>query len=87
MDVNLYPNLPDDLKTVFLGKTISREVVYETEDRMRMLRVGYPFTVGETTYAMFINVPMPEIEDTISQVSVIIFISLEIGRASCRERV
>lgn len=81
LDVNLYPNLPDDLKNVFLGRTISREVVYETEERTRMLRVGYPFTVGETTYAMFINVPMPEIEDTISQVSVIIFISLAISGA------
>lgn len=79
LDVMTYPELPEDLKNVFAGKTTSREVVYKDLYKERMLRVGYPFNVGTLTYAMFINVPMPEIEDTISKVSVIIFVSLAIS--------
>jgi len=77
LDVKKYPQLAQDLKDVFEGETTNREVQYQGTDRM--LRVGYPFHVGDTVYAMFINVPMPEIEDTISKVSVIIFISLAIS--------
>ena len=77
LDVKKYPQLAQDLKDVFEGETTKREVQYQGTDRM--LRVGYPFHVGDTVYAMFINVPMPEIEDTISKVSVIIFISLAIS--------
>lgn len=71
-----YQELTEDIKTVFSGSTTSREVFYKDLYTERILRVGYPFTVGETRYAMFVNIPMPEIEDTISKVSVIIFISL-----------
>ena len=79
LDITKYPNLPQDLETVFSGRTTSREVIYLEASNVRMLRVGYPFNVGEQIFAMFINVPMPEIEDTISKVSVIIFISLSIS--------
>lgn len=76
IDPDKYQELTEDIKTVFSGSTTSREVFYKDLYTERILRVGYPFTVGETRYAMFVNVPMPEIEDTISKVSVIIFISL-----------
>lgn len=79
LDITKYPNLPIDIETVFSGRTTSREVVYLETANVRMLRVGYPFHVGEQMFAMFINVPMPEIEDTISKVSIIIFISLSIS--------
>ncbi len=80
-DMNLadYPNLIDDIHSVFQGNEISREVIYEGISADRILRVGYPFHIGDKIYAMFINVPMPELEDTISKVSVIIFISLSIS--------
>ncbi|MCD4712025.1 MAG: HAMP domain-containing histidine kinase [Clostridiales bacterium] len=76
IDPDKYQELTEDIKTVFSGSTTSREVFYKDLYTERILRVGYPFTVGETRYAMFVNIPMPEIEDTISKVSVIIFISL-----------
>lgn len=76
LDISAYPELIRDMKAVFEGQTTSREVNYKDLYAESMLRVGYPFTVGAVTYAMFINVPMPEIEDTISKVSVIIFVSL-----------
>lgn len=76
IDPDNYQELTEDIKTVFSGSTTSREVFYKDLYTERILRVGYPFTVGETRYAMFVNIPMPEIEDTISKVSVIIFISL-----------
>ncbi|MBM7562404.1 sensor histidine kinase [Fusibacter tunisiensis] len=76
IDPTKYGDLSADVSEVFAGKTTSREVLNKEVYADRVLRVGYPFTVGETRYAMFINVPMPEIEDTISKVSVIIFISL-----------
>jgi signal transduction histidine kinase len=76
IDPDKYQELTEDIKTVFSGLTTSREVFYKDLYTERILRVGYPFTVGETRYAMFVNIPMPEIEDTISKVSVIIFISL-----------
>lgn len=79
IDITEYPNLPSDLEAVFSGRTTSREVTYKQTGNVRMLRVGYPFKVADQTFAMFINVPMPEIEDTISKVSVIIFISLSIS--------
>lgn len=75
-DITLYPDLAADMALVFSGETTSREVLYKGLYKERMLRVGYPFNVGEDTYAMFVNVPMPEIEDTISKVSIIIFISI-----------
>ena len=81
LDITEYPELTNDLKTVFSGETTSREVFYKDIYKDRMLRVGYPFHMGATRYAMFINVPMPEIEDTISKVSIIIFISLAISGA------
>jgi signal transduction histidine kinase len=73
------PNLMEDIVTVFDGSTTRREVIYEGVYEDRILRVGYPFHLGNSLYAMFINVPMPEIEDTISKVSVIIFISLALS--------
>src|SRR5690606_11415792 len=76
IDPDKYQELTEDIKTVFSGSTTSSEVFYKDLYTERILRVGYPFTVGETRYAMFVNIPMPEIEDTISKVSVIIFISL-----------
>lgn len=76
IDPDKYQELTEDIKTVFSGSSTSREVFYKDLYTERILRVGYPFTVGETRYAMFVNIPMPEIEDTISKVSVIIFISL-----------
>lgn len=76
IDTTKYNDLSTDLASVFRGETTSREVFNEEMYSDRVLRVGYPFTVGEARYAMFINVPMPEIEDTISKVSIIIFISL-----------
>lgn len=76
IDPEKYQELTEDIATVFSGSTSSREVFYKDLYTERILRVGYPFTVGETRYAMFVNIPMPEIEDTISKVSVIIFISL-----------
>lgn len=76
LDVKKYPQLAQDLKQVFDGETTTREI--ELND-INMLQVGYPFHVGKNIYAMFINVPMPEIEDTISKVSVIIFVSLSIS--------
>jgi len=76
LDVKKYPQLAQDLKAVFEGKTTTREVNYNGTN---MLQVGYPFHIGKTIHAMFINVPTPEIEDTISKVSVIIFISLAIS--------
>ena len=76
LDITGFPDLPEDLKLVFSGKTTSREVQYKGLYKERMLRVGYPFNIGDEFYAMIVNVPMPEIEDTISKVSVIIFISL-----------
>lgn len=79
MQLGKYPNLAEDIEAVFLGNKTSREVSYEGISRDRILRVGYPFHVGDKIYAMFINVPMPELEDTISKVSVIIFISLSIS--------
>jgi len=77
--ISSMPNLMEDIVTVFNGDTTRREVLYEDVEGVtneRILRVGYPFHLGSSVYAMFINVPMPEIEDTISKVSVIIFISL-----------
>ncbi len=71
-----YPYLVDDINRVFEGETTSREVLYKDFEVGRFLRVGYPFQVGTLRYAMFINVPMPEIEETISRVSIIIFVSL-----------
>lgn len=71
--------LTKDLEKVFSGEHTSREVYDKAVYNERTLRVGYPFKVGEQRFAMFINVPMPEIEDTISKVSVIIFISLSIS--------
>jgi len=79
IDLAKYPEIGSDINTVFTGKTTSREVYDENLYSDRTLRVGYPFTIGETRYAMFINVPMPEIEDMISKVSVIIFFSLSIS--------
>lgn len=79
MDLSSFPDLPNEIQKVFAGETTSKEVLYKDLYKERMLRVGYPFTVGEDTYAMFINVPMPEIEDTISKVSVIIFVSLSLS--------
>lgn len=79
MQLGKYPYLADDIKNVFEGRETSREVLYEGISQDRILRVGYPFHVGDKIYAMFINVPMPELEDTISKVSVIIFISLSIS--------
>jgi signal transduction histidine kinase len=73
------PNLMEDIVTVFSGNTTRREVIYEGVYEDRILRVGYPFHLGNSIYAMFINVPMPEIEDTISKVSVIIFVSLALS--------
>ncbi|MGX8797584.1 sensor histidine kinase [Fusibacter sp. JL298sf-3] len=72
------PFLVDDLKRVFNQDIVTREV-HQSADRIKRLRVGYPFRLGEKYYAMFINVPMPELEDTISRVSVIVFISLSIS--------
>lgn len=74
-----HPELTKDLKTVFGGSSTSREVNDHSIYQERTLRVGYPFQVENTRYAMFINVPLPEIEDTIAKVSVIIFISLSIS--------
>lgn len=79
MDLSAFPDLPNEIQKVFTGETTSKEVLYKDLYKERMLRVGYPFNVGDTTYAMFINVPMPEIEDTISKVSVIIFVSLALS--------
>ena len=79
MDLSSFPDLPNEIQKVFAGETTSKEVQYKNLYKERMLRVGYPFKVGEDTYAMFINVPMPEIEDTISKVSVIIFVSLSLS--------
>lgn len=76
IDTTKYNDLSSDIALVFSGETTSREVFNAEMYSDRVLRVGYPFTVGDTRYAMFINVPMPEIEDTISKVSIIIFISL-----------
>ena len=73
------PNLTEDIVTVFNGTSTQREVFYEGVYEDRILRVGYPFHLGNNLYAMFINVPMPEIEDTISKVSLIIFVSLAIS--------
>jgi len=79
-EINGMPNIKEDIQLVFMGKTSRREVVYDTEvGNERIIRVGYPFHLGQTVYAMFVNVPMPEIEDTISKVSIIIFISLSIS--------
>jgi signal transduction histidine kinase len=80
--ISSMPNLMEDIVTVFNGKSTRREVLYESVKGVnndRILRVGYPFHLGTSVYAMFINVPMPEIEDTISKVSVIIFISLSLS--------
>lgn len=71
--------LREDLKTVFAGGIASREVPLKGSVNINTLRVGYPFKVGDRLYAMFINVPMPELQDTISKVSVIVFISLSIS--------
>jgi signal transduction histidine kinase len=79
MNLEEFPDLASEIQQVFAGETTSKEVSYKNLYTDRMLRVGYPFNVGETTYAMFINVPMPEIEDTISRVSIIIFVSLAIS--------
>lgn len=73
------PNLTEDIVTVLNGTSTRREVIYEGVYEDRILRVGYPFHLGNNLYAMFINVPMPEIEDTISKVSLIIFVSLAIS--------
>ncbi|MBS7527337.1 HAMP domain-containing histidine kinase [Fusibacter paucivorans] len=77
--ISSMPNLMEDIVTVFSGDTTRREVIYEGVYEDRILRVGYPFHLGNSIYAMFINVPMPEIEDTISKVSVIIFFSLALS--------
>lgn len=79
IQISDYPHLAGDLKQVFEGETTSREVKDLDSPTVRILRVGYPFNVGDAHYAMFVNVPMPEIEDTISKVSVIIFISLALS--------
>lgn len=71
--------LAEDLKTVFAGDIAGREVRIKGLENIKSLRVGYPFKVGDNLFAMFINVPMPELEDTISKVSVIVFISLSIS--------
>lgn len=79
MKLSDYPYLMEDINNVFLGKKTSREVTYSSISKDRILRVGYPLNVGTKVYAMFVNVPMPEIEDTIAKVSVIIFISLSLS--------
>ncbi len=78
-DISSMPYLTEDIVSIFNGDTTRREVFYEGLYKDRILRVGYPFHINDTVYAMFINVPMPEIEDTISKVSIIIFISLSLS--------
>lgn len=71
--------LKKDIADVFAGNQVHRQVDDKKIYNYQTLRIGYPFNVGDVQYAMFINVPMPEIEDMVSRVSVIIFISLSLS--------
>lgn len=72
-------SLQEDLQKVFQGDIVKREVYYDDLSSTKMLRIGIPFEVSGILYAMVVNLPMPEIEETIAKVSVIVFVSLSLS--------
>lgn len=77
-NIDEHSTLREDLKTVLAGEISGREVKPENGGP-RLLRIGYPFKVKNEFFAMFLYMPLPEVEDTISKVSIIVFISLSIS--------
>ncbi|MDO4798917.1 MAG: HAMP domain-containing sensor histidine kinase [Bacillota bacterium] len=55
---------------------VTKTLVNEGVNRERMLRVGVPLRVGEQRFSIFVSLPMLEIADTITRVSLIVFVSL-----------
>lgn len=72
-------NLEDDIKKVIDGNITHKEqYLYEDglETSISVLRVGVPIKVGDEDYAIFANVPMVQIDDTIAKSSIYILLSL-----------
>lgn len=62
------------LRQVFEGKTITMESGFEEYFSTSMLTVGYPIVIfNRVEYALFIHTPMPQIEQTITDISEVMF--------------
>ena len=62
------------INQIFEGKTIAIQSGFEEYFTTPVLTVGYPIKIFDTVeYALFIHTPMPQIEKTIQEVSVMMF--------------
>lgn len=85
MDLNVFADelTSDDFITIFSGQHISKKIYAHNESGTeQVLLVGYPISYDdETTFALVISVPMPEIQKNVKEISTITLSALVIAGA------